>query len=259
VRDGGTPDGASAMDSAMRDLDQLRERDDDTRGRKLGLLTLACVVSVSALFAAGSLLGSGDSAEAASIDPLTELALASPNAAAVPAAPAVRPEALSFPSTLSGAEAPDDALVEATIRAAEAEHAALSAKREPAKSVSELPASRLATGDHARLSQLAKHYPLVASALPKPVSVELAPSGSDGAFTLQVVSYETRDQAEGFANALRSRSHKAFVAQAEVPGRGRFFRVRVGPFTTRREAEEYRARFEQDEHMHTIVVNNAAK
>jgi cell division septation protein DedD len=246
------------MDSAMRDLDQLRERDDDTRGRKLGLLTLACIVSVSALFAAGSLLGSGDAAEAASIDPLTELALAGP-APAAPALPAVRPEALSFPSTLAGAAAPDDALVEETVRAAEAEHAALSARREPTKSVSELPASRLATGDHARLSQLAKHDPLVASALPKSVSVELAPSGSEGAFTLQVVSYETRDQAEGFANALRSRDHKAFVTQAEVPGRGRFFRVRVGPFTTRREAEEYRSRFEQDEHMHTIVVNNADK
>jgi cell division septation protein DedD len=58
---------------------------------------------------------------------------------------------------------------------------------------------------------------------------------------------------------LRARSHRAFVTQAEVPGRGRFFRVRVGPFTTRKEAESYQARFEADEHMHTIVVSNAAK
>lgn len=246
----------------MRDLDQLRERDDDTRGRKLGLLTLACIVSVSALFAAGSLLGSGDAAEAASIDPLTELALSSPGqpAPAAAAPEAVRPESLSFPSTLVEAQAaPDDALVEATVRAAEAEHAALSGRLPLAKSSSELPASRMATADHVRLAQLAKRDPLVASALPKPVSEELAPAGSEGAYTLQVVSYETRDQAEGFANALRSREHKAFVLQAEVPGRGRYFRVRVGPFTTRREAEEYRVRFEQDEHMHTIVVSNAAK
>ena len=245
----------------MRDLDQLRERDDDTRGRKLGLLTLACIVSVSALVAAGSVLGSGDAAEAASIDPLTELALVSggDKAAAAPAATAsVRPESLSFPSTLLEADAPDEALVEATVRAAEAEHAALSG-REPVKSSAELPASRMVTADHARLSQLAKSDRLIASALPPEGGGTLAPSGSEGAFTLQVVSYETRAQAEDFATALRSREHKAFVTQAEVPGRGRFFRVRVGPFTTRREAEDYRARFEQAEHMHTIVVSNASK
>jgi cell division septation protein DedD len=144
------------------------------------------------------------------------------------------------------------------VRAAEAEHAALSG-REPAKSSAELPASRMVTSDHARLSQLAKRDPLIASALPAEGGGSLAPAGSEGAFTLQVVSYETRSQAEDFATALRSREHKAFVTQAEVPGRGRFFRVRVGPFTTRREAEDYRARFEQAEHMHTIVVSNASK
>jgi DedD protein len=242
------------MDSAMRDLDQLRERNDDTRGRKLGLLTLACVVSVSALFAAGSLLGSGDAAEAASIDPLTELALSTPasKAEAATAIASVKPESLSFTSTLVQAEPPHDALVE---------HAALSGQHEPltVRSSTDLPAGRIVTADHARLTRLAKRDPLVASALPKEGRLDLGPAGSEGAFTLQVVSYESRDQAEGFANALRSRSHKAFVAQAEVPGRGRFFRVRVGPFTTRREAEEYRGRFEDDEHMHTIVVSNAAK
>lgn len=247
----------------MRDLDQLRERDEDTRGRKLGLLTLACVVSVSALFAAGSLLGSGDAAEAASIDPLTELALSAPTpkAEAAAAAAAVKPESLSFPSTLVQAEPPHDALIEATVKAAEAEHAALSGRSDPlpVKSSSDLPAGRIVIADHARLTQLAKRDPLVASALPKEGNLDLGPAGSEGAFTLQVVSYESRDQAESFANALRSRSHKAFVTQAEVPGRGRFFRVRVGPFTTRREAEEYRSRFEDDEHMHTIVVSNAAK
>jgi cell division septation protein DedD len=173
----------------------------------------------------------------------------------------VRPESLSFPSTLVEAEAARDPIVEATVRAAEAEHAALSGGPSalPAKSSADLPASRIISADHARLTQLAKRDPLVASALPKQASVDLGPAGSEGAFTLQVVSYETRDQAESFANALRSRSHKAFVTQAEVPGRGRFFRVRVGPFTTRKEAEDYRSRFEDDEHMHTIVVSNSAK
>jgi DedD protein len=264
------------MDSAMRDLDQLRERDDNTRGRKLGLLTLASIVSVAALIAGASLMGTGDAAEAATIDPLTELSLGGPQPrqlrAAAPTTPKLEARSLTFPATLVDArgdkrrdEPEDDALLEATVRAAEAEHAALSGERAPAlpavaaKTNAELPAANGATADQARLTELAKRDPLVRSALPKQASVDRAPAGSEGAFTLQVVSYETRDAAETFARTLRSRGHKAFVAEAEVEGRGRFFRVRVGPFTTRKEAAGYQARFEDDEHMHTIVVSNAAK
>jgi DedD protein len=256
-----TWDGDALMDSAMRDLDQLRERDEETRGRKLGLLTLASVLSVAALFAAASLMGQSDSAEAAAADPLTELAL-NPDALRGPTARpalAVKPESLSFPATLVEQE---DALVDETVRAAEAEHRALVGGSEtlPAsRSSADLPAGRMVTADNQRLSQLAKRDPLVANALPSRSAAELAPQGSEGAYTLQVVSYETREPAEAFAGMLRSRSHKAFVTQAEVPGRGRFFRVRVGPFTTRKEAETYQGRFEADEHMHTIVVSNAAK
>ena len=47
--------------------------------------------------------------------------------------------------------------------------------------------------------------------------------------------------------------------QAEVPGRGRYFRVRVGPFATRQEANEYQRSFESAERMHTILVSNATK
>ena len=250
----------------MRDLDQLRERDDDARGRKLGLLTLASIVSVAALIAGVSLMGTGDAAEAAAIDPLTELSLSTPVSQPRPApvaAPKLEPRTLTFPSTLvdNGEASRDDALVEATVRAAEAEHAALSGQKKAvaAKTVADLPAADGATADHARLAQLAKRDLLVRSALPKQANGDRAPEGSEGAFTLQVVSYETRDGAENFARTLRSRGHKAFVAEADVEGRGRFFRVRVGPFTTRKEAALYQERFEQDEHMHTIVVSNRAK
>jgi cell division septation protein DedD len=259
------------MDSAMRDLDQLRERDDDARGRKLGLLTLASIVSVAALIAGTSLMGTGDAAEAATLDPLAELSLGAPTAQARPAPvapPKLEPRSLTFPSTLvdtGRGSNHDDALVEATVRAAEAEHAALSANKAQTlppvapKTIAELPAVDGATSDHARLTQLAKRDPLMRSAMPKQASVDRAPEGSEGAFNLQVVSYETRDAAENFARTLRSRGHKAFVMEADVEGRGRYFRVRVGPFTTRKEAAGYQQRFEDDEHMHTIVVSNPAK
>jgi DedD protein len=266
------------MDSAMRDLDQLQERGEERPGRRLWLLTLACLLSLAALVAMLSLIGGpGETNEAPAVDPLTELALSArgaENPAAEPP-PALAPESLSFPSTLverggeRGAprgkpdvEQEDEALLEATVRAAAAEHAVLSgegAAQLTPKSSAELPAGRIVTSDNLRLSRLAKRDPLVASALPKRATTGLAPPGSEGAFTLQVVSYEAREPAESFASTLRARGHKAFVTQAEVPGRGRFFRVRVGPFTTRSEAEAYQSRFEHDEHMHSLVVASGAE
>ncbi len=57
-----------------------------------------------------------------------------------------------------------------------------------------------------------------------------------------------------FALSLRRRGHRAFVSDAEVPERGHFWRVRIGPFDDRREAASYRSSFEQDENMNTIVI-----
>lgn len=265
------------MDTAMRDLDQLRERGDESTGRKLGLFAMAAVLAVAAVFAMGIMIGRGDAEEvAAPSDPLAQLSL-TPTVQAQPAAPIeMKPESLSFPSTLTDRE---DPAIEATVRAAAQEHAALTGQPAadlalaaplpaapaaevipaveplPQKPVQNMfPASREATEDTPRLERIARHDPLIASALPTAAPEERAPHGHEGAYTLQVVSYESSDQAERFAKNLRSRNHKAFVMQAEVPGRGRFFRVRIGPFEVRKDALEYQASFERDEHMHTIVV-----
>lgn len=255
------------MDTAMRDLDQLRERGDESTGRKLGLFAMASVLSVAAVFAMGIMIGRGDAAEvAAPSDPLAQLALTPPaqgadNSVGID----MKPESLSFPSTLTDRE---DPAVEATVRAAAEEHAALEgqpvantpvAAQAPvmapaAAEAPAFPASREATEDTERLARVAKHDPLIAHALSPAAAAEVAPHGHEGAYTLQVVSYESADQAERFAKNLRTRNHKAFVMQAEVPGRGRFFRVRIGPFDTRKGALDYQASFERNEHMHTIVV-----
>lgn len=258
------------MDTAMRDLDQLRERGDDTTGRKLGLFAMAGLLSVAAVFAMGIMVGRGGSEPQPGPDPLAQLAMPAAQAKggdkATPETVEVRPEALSFPATLS--ERDDDRLVEASVRAAELEHQRLSTQGLPAANAvppipvaplttADLPAAAVASTHADRLERVAQHDPLVARALPKANAPEqLAPSGSDGAFVLQVVSYDSADNAERFANTLRARGHRAFVVQADVPGRGRFHRVRVGPFKTRQEAIAYQRKFESTEHMHTLVVAN---
>jgi cell division septation protein DedD len=55
--------------------------------------------------------------------------------------------------------------------------------------------------------------------------------------------------------ALRRRGHKAYVEPADVKGRGRWFRVRVGPFKYRHSAVIYRQDFEAKERMVTFIVD----
>jgi DedD protein len=234
----------------MRDLDQLRERGDETTGRKLGLFALASVLMVSAAIALGVVEGgSGEAALVDEPDPFAQGGdLGDPKAPAPVQPPAsVELSRLSFPSTLIGTDHPGESQVRSR-----------SALVRSAGHATDIPASTLATEQTERLQRAARHDPLVAQAMPERVGA-VAPQGSEGAFTLQVVTYESREPAERFSDALRARGHRAYIAQADVPGRSRYFRVRVGPFESRREALEYQQRFEQTERMHTILVTSPAK
>jgi cell division septation protein DedD len=240
-------------------VEGLRERGDDTAGRKLGLFALAGTLSVAAIISAGVLSGGTREPEPTAPDPLIHLAVSTSDApkdlqAAQQAESAkVDPGTLDlgrlrFPSTLVGDEGP----IATTMRGIRREG------RTTRRAVTtDAPANTLASDQTERLERAALHDPQLANAMGVRTTA-VAPPGGEGAFTLQVVAFETRDAAERFANALRARGHRAFVAQAELPGRGRSFRVRIGPFTTRREALNYQKSFEDSERMHGIVVQGSS-
>jgi DedD protein len=240
----------------MRDLERLRERSEDTAGRRFGLFALAGTLSVAAIISVGVLSGGTREPEPVLPDPLAQLALKGADPKAPETTKASRADQnagklahLSFPATLAGEESP----IESVVRAADRELLGRSRAR-----AADIPASTLA-GDHTeRLQRSARHDPLMAQAMPERTGA-MAPAGSEGAFTLQVNSYDSREPAERFANALRARGHRAFLASADVPGRSRHFRVRVGPFTTRREALAYQQSFEASERMLCILVTGSGK
>ena len=249
------------MDSAMRDLEQIRERDDEGEGRPLALVGLLIAVTIGLVFAMGSLVGWTDEAGAAEEDPLARLDRASGLAAAdeeesEPALPEVERRDLTFPEALGPSDERPE--VAATIAAAAAELAhpdPLVARPTPPEELiaQALPAA-VAAGDQTEtIARTAARDPLVASSLPTPPSSP-APAGHDGEYTVQVISYDSPEGAESFAAGLRARGHRAFVMRAEVEGRGTVFRVRVGPFENLREAQAYRREFERTERMNTLVV-----
>ena len=152
--------------------------------------------------------------------------------------------------------------VAAALAAASAEHESL-AGFEPLPpsmpsaippSFNALPAAVAATGGLQPLIETSRRDALVAESLPEPASVERGSIGREGEYVLQVVSYRTEDEAESFARALRDKGHDTYVEEADIEDRGRFYRVRIGPFDTRGEALRYRRRFEDAEDMDTFVV-----
>lgn len=81
-----------------------------------------------------------------------------------------------------------------------------------------------------------------------------APAGREGGYQLQVSSFRTQGEADQFAVQLRARGHKAYVVEAHVPGRGTWFRVRIGPFASQHAAASYRSGFEGREHVVPFIV-----
>jgi cell division septation protein DedD len=121
--------------------------------------------------------------------------------------------------------------------------------------VASIPAAVAASGTH-NLRKAVEHDPLVAAALRGDEGKIAAPHGHDGEFTLQVISNDRPEPSRAFAEALRAKGHAAFVVAADVPDRGRFYRVRIGPFKSRELADAYRHKFEDQEHMNTFVVHD---
>jgi cell division septation protein DedD len=273
------------MDSAMRDLEQLRERADggDGTGRRLALLALAAATTMGLVLALCLQVGTGTADDAESeADPLARLDRASglaPDAPRVGPAPEVSADtdvdtvALTFPESLQGSDRPE---VAAALAAASAELRHPDPIARSARSGSGLPTiaapivpissasiterlptalpAALAAGTGGAIARAAPHDPMLLDALPEERIGESAPEGHDGDYTVQVISYDSPEGAHAFAAGLRARGHRSFVMRADVEGRGTVYRVRIGPFHTQAEAATYRRQFEETERMSTIVV-----
>lgn len=257
------------MNTAVRDLEQIEERDPtehEAHFRRAAAFVLAAIVTLGLVYGMAAVLSDPEPENVVDHDPLA--ALSQSEALAVEAdaigeedldSLEVDRSALTFPTTLVGDDRPE---VAAALAAATAEHESLGAHEPagfapvvlPPPSLPAIPAAVAATGGIEPLVEASRRDPLVAESMPEPEPVERGTVGHEGEYILQVVSYRTEDEADSFARALRDKGHDTYVEEADVEDRGRFYRVRIGPFETRGEALRYRRRFEQAEEMDTFVV-----
>lgn len=244
----------------LRNLDDIQESDGETRSVPRGVTAALVALGAAAIgFAAMALGGHASKDAVKKVDPLGDLLTqkGKPASSAPAKAADLSTNEVTFPGILSDDDNPTTALAAVRPNGSSTTAAVLppppvaSDKLPvvpvPAQNV--LQATPVVTRPRDTLTKTAADNAQITI-----TPAATAPSGHEGGYQLQVSSFRTQTEANTFADQLRARGHKAYVQEATVPGRGTWFRVRVGPFATQHAAAAYRSQFETKEHVVPFIV-----
>jgi cell division septation protein DedD len=163
----------------------------------------------------------------AAAEPATSAPATSPESDPTAAAPPAPVEDLSFFERLEESEDPKEDIKPPT-EAPAAPAPAKPADTAPAKPTTTIPAKPAAS-------------PV---SVPAPVATSSKPA-APGDYAVQVAALNAREEAEGIAKRLTTKGYEAYVVP---PGNGAvMYRVRVGHFKTRRDAEPVSAKLQKEE------------
>ena len=209
-------------------------------GKQLVFLFMAGTVVAVVIFLLGVFVGRGVRAEVGDTEGLVAAQEDAAPAPAVPAvaassgsdAPATAAEDFTYPERL-GPDAPKESLSPPASRAAEARSAAA------AGSAPDAPDAPSASS---------------APSAPSASSAPSAPSEPPGdGFAIQLAALAKRDEAESIVRRLTTKGYAAYLI-APTAGAPQVFRVRVGKFKDRREAESVSARLQKEEQFKPWIV-----
>lgn len=77
----------------------------------------------------------------------------------------------------------------------------------------------------------------------KPATPE---TSADGQWTLQLSAYQDRGEADRFMAGLKDKGYAPYIVEAQVPGKGTWFRVRMGRFPSKDAAGRYLSDFKRE-------------
>ncbi len=188
-------------------------------GKQLVFLFILVTFGLVVTFLCGVLVGRGaravrgdepaDTAVQATVQPPASETAGAPPAAAEPPVPATEVDELSYPKRLQGAEVSKEDL-----------------KGAPAQNA---PPARKPDAPQA------------------PSGSEAATSGQPGAWVVQVVALQDRGVATSLVQRLTGKGYPAFLVTTAAGSVPRMYKVQVGRYNDRREAEKIRQRLEKEE------------
>ncbi len=80
------------------------------------------------------------------------------------------------------------------------------------------------------------------------------PDATASHFTLQLSAFPDKADAEEFMRKIQSAGYKPFLVASEIPGKGVFYRVRVGDYGSRQAAVDAKAEFERKQRIIAYVA-----
>jgi cell division septation protein DedD len=80
------------------------------------------------------------------------------------------------------------------------------------------------------------------------------PDATTAHFTLQLSAFPERADAEEFMHKIQAAGYKPFLVASEVPGKGVFYRVRVGDYPSRQAAVDAKNDFERKQRLIAYVA-----
>jgi len=197
-------------------------------GKQLVFLFMAVTVVSVVIFLLGVMIGRGVRAERVAGDQTIAAAADAPSPQ--PAAPPPAAPAGADPTKAAPPAAVEDLTYFDRLQKS-------SAASEDLKAPAAAPKSD-AKADHVETPAPAKPAPAAKSAA--------TPAPSDKGYAVQVAAVKVRSQADAIASRLSSKGYAAYV-QTPASGAPQVFRVRVGKFPTRRDAEAMAARLQKEE------------
>lgn len=229
----------------MRDVGRIREKVEIVLdSRQVVSLVLASAVVLGIVFYLGVTVGK-DLAAAQPAPPADPLEQLDRQAEALA-------EKLTFPEALTDEPAPAGAgaKAEAALAAADAQAAEKAAADKAAaeKAAAEKAAADKAASDKATAEKAAADKAAAVKAAAEKLAAEKAAAekakvtaqpATGGGFTVQVGAMPARAEADALVAKLRSQGLAPYVVEADIPGKGTFYRVRLGKFRTRDEAKRY--------------------
>ncbi|HEX2569763.1 MAG TPA: SPOR domain-containing protein [Polyangia bacterium] len=74
-------------------------------------------------------------------------------------------------------------------------------------------------------------------------------------YTLHISAFSQKDDAEDFLHRMQAAGYRPSLVQSEIPGRGLFYRVRVGDFSSKKAALEAKSEFERRQRLPVYVAH----
>ncbi len=130
--------------------------------------------------------------------------------------------------------------------------------RDDAKDTKKTPAAAVPSPEkdaqHAKAVKPAESMP--ASKQQPTVKKEVASAAKNTKlrYTLQVASYQEKEMAESDIRRMKQHGYAAFMVASDLPGKGTWYRVRLGSFSTKMSAEKLQRELRSKESIASIIT-----